>query len=121
MVHRPSQSSQSDRSGLRTIDEVLAKERAAPTIEQRLQNTEHEQDPVPSVVPRLIDTPTGKGVHKIVKVKKRSLFVRKARNLAARKTILKMTLGRQLAAPTKQALRQLAHGETIIDEPFEVS
>lgn len=55
-------------------------------------------------------------MQKAHKVKKRSLYLRKARNLAARKTILKATLGRQLAIPTKQSLRQLANGETAVAE-----
>ena len=48
-----------------------------------------------------------------VKVKKRKTALRKARNLAARKFILKATLGRQLAVPTKEALRRLAKGEDV--------
>jgi len=55
-------------------------------------------------------------MHKALKVKRRSLCLRKARNLAARKTILKITLGRQLAVPTKQSLRQLANGDSAIAE-----
>lgn len=118
MLHKPSQSSQSNTSGPRTIDEVLAREREGPLSEQQLPSTKGiPEAPVPSVMPRPIDTPTGPGVHRIVRVKRRNLYMRKARNAAARKTILKMTLGRQLAGPTKQALRQLANGETIIEEP----
>ena len=122
MVHRPSQSSQSELSGPRTIDEVLAKERNATASEQHLPATEQPvEGPVDSIQPRYTDTPTGKGVNKLVRVRKRSLFLRKARNIAARNTVLKMTLGRQLATPTKQALRRLAHGDTIGEEPSEAS
>ncbi|KAL6715862.1 hypothetical protein ACLMJK_006823 [Lecanora helva] len=119
MVHKPSQSFQSETSGPRTIDQVLAKGIGEPfPLNDRAGTADSPAEaPVSSVMPRLMDTPTGKGVHKIAKVRKRSLYLRKARNIAARKTILKMTLGRQLALPTKQALRQLANGETIIDEP----
>ena len=118
MVHRPSESSQSNTSGPRTIDEVLAKEHRTEPAEQQFPAIAKDPNvPVSSVMPRLTDTPTGPGVHKLVKVKRRSLYLRKARNAAARNTILKMTLGRQLATPTKQALRQLAHGETVIEEP----
>lgn len=46
-------------------------------------------------------------------LKKRKLYLRKARNAAARRFILKATLGRQLAGQTKPALRRLADGETI--------
>lgn len=67
-------------------------------------------------MPQLTRLPTGAVVHKELKVKKRSLYLRKARNVAARETILKITLGRQLAVPTKQSLRQLANGESAIAE-----
>ena len=120
-VQRPTDSFQSDISGPRTIDQVLAKEREGQSSEESTPATDDAPaapaPPVSSFMPRMIDTPTGTGVHKIVKVRRRSLYLRKARNIAARKTILRMTLGRQLASPTKQALRQLANGETIIDEP----
>lgn len=46
-------------------------------------------------------------------VKKRKLYVRKVRNVAARKIILKVTLGRELAGPTKRKLRRLAKGRDI--------
>ena len=118
MVHKPSQSSQSDRSGPRTIDEVLARERELPNTEKRPEIPKQPSEaPVSSIIPQLRDTPTGKGVHKIVKVRRRSLFLRKARNIAARPTILKATLGRQLAVPTKEALRELAH-KTVVEDPF---
>lgn len=42
--------------------------------------------------------------------KKRKLYLRKVRNAAARKTILKITLGRELAKQTKAKLRKLAKG-----------
>ena len=118
MVHKPSQSSQGDVSGSRTIDEMLAKERGVTPSDLPPAATKQPPDiPRSSVNPRPIDTPTGPGVRRIVRVRKRSLFVRKARNAAARKTILKITLGRQLAMPTKEALRQLAHGEIVMEEP----
>ena len=46
-------------------------------------------------------------------VKKRKLYVRKVRNVAARKFILKVTLGRELAGPTKRKLRRLAKGRDV--------
>lgn len=49
-------------------------------------------------------------------LKKRKLYLRKARNLAVRKTVLKAMLGRQLADQTKQALRVLAHGERLLPD-----
>ena len=46
-------------------------------------------------------------------MKKRKLYVRKVRNVAARKFILKVTLGRELAGPTKRKLRRLAKGRDV--------
>lgn len=48
---------------------------------------------------------------KMPKVKRRKLYLRKARNAAARRVILNLALGRELAHDTKPALRRLAHGE----------
>ena len=121
LVHEASESSLSERSGPRTIDEVLAgnanKRRVSFSGEEPqparartlppILAAEHETSETPA-------TPTGTTIHKKTLVKKRSLFLRKARNLAARKTILKLTLGRQLAVPTKEALRHLANGESVI-------
>ena len=50
--------------------------------------------------------------------KKRKLYLRKIRNLAARKIILNATLGRQMGGRTKQRLRQLARGEKIPSSPI---
>ncbi|KAI9679950.1 MAG: hypothetical protein M1817_004965 [Caeruleum heppii] len=46
--------------------------------------------------------------------RKSKLILRKARNLAMRHTLLKVLLGRQLAGPTKGALRTLARGEPVV-------
>ena len=46
-------------------------------------------------------------------VKKRSLYLRKVRNIAARKVVLNATLGRQMGERTKKRLRQLAKGEKL--------
>lgn len=51
---------------------------------------------------------------KTPKIKRRKLYLRKARNVAARKVILKVALGRELANDTKPALRRLAHGEPYV-------
>lgn len=48
---------------------------------------------------------------KTPKIKRRKLYLRKARNVAARKVILNVALGRELAHETKPALRRLAQGE----------
>lgn len=50
--------------------------------------------------------------------KKRKLYLRKVRNLAARKIFLNATLGRQMGGRTKQRLRQLARGEKIPSSPI---
>lgn len=50
--------------------------------------------------------------------KKRKLYLRRFRNLAARKVILNATLGRQMGGRTKQRLRQLARGEKIPSSPI---
>ena len=119
MVHKPSESSYSDRSGPRTIDEVLARsgtkrrvsfsggEEPQPDRTRTAPPTVAEGDEASAMA-------TGTTIHKKARVKKRSLYLRKARNLAARKTILRLTLGRQLAVPTKEALRHLAKGESVI-------
>lgn len=46
-------------------------------------------------------------------VRKRKKYLNKVRNVAVRKTILKITLGRQLAGQTKPALKLLATGEAV--------
>ena len=46
-------------------------------------------------------------------VRKRSLYLRKVRNIAARKVVLNATLGRQMGERTKKRLRQLAKGEKL--------
>ena len=52
-------------------------------------------------------------VPKVPKMKKSSKAVRHTRRIAGRETILKVLLGRQLAKPTKQALKSLAKGENV--------
>lgn len=54
-------------------------------------------------------------------LKRRKLYLRKARNLVMRKTLLKAMLGRQLAGQTKPALRTLAHGERLLPEDLSAS
>ena len=115
MVHRPSQSSE-DNPASRTIDEVLANERQSMSQERNSQSSHTtlndnlmEESPMQtmSLKPIAWQTPGDQKVHK------RKLYLRKIRNAAARKTILKATLGRQLAIPTKQMLRLLANGENL--------
>ena len=51
---------------------------------------------------------------KTPKIKRRKLYLRKARNVAARKIVLEVALGRELAHDTKPALRRLARGEPYV-------
>lgn len=135
MVHKPSSSSVSEVAAPRTIDEVLASERQAEAL-TTIPPIPAEAPPAPAS--RLPDVPSGipeatgnlpkvpiavpglPDAAKTLKQKKRVLYKWKARNLAARKTILKATLGRQLAGPTKQALRSLAKGEPVALENLDV-
>ena len=116
MVHKPSQSSEAEHPASRTIDEVLANERPSLPQERDSQAPYSTQDgnltdapPMQSMSLR----PIAWQAPKDQTVKKRKLYLRKLRNAAARKTILKATLGRQLAIPTKQMLRLLANGENL--------
>lgn len=116
MVHKPSQSSEAENPALRTIDEVLSSER------QVLPQGKDAQPPHSTQDDNLIDPPPMQSMSlkpiawkasKDQRVRKRNLYLRKFRNAAARKMILKATLGRQLAVPTKQMLRLLADGENL--------
>ena len=49
--------------------------------------------------------------------KKRKIFLRKVRNIVARRVILNATLGRQMGGRTKGRLRQLAKGEELPSSP----
>ena len=50
--------------------------------------------------------------------KKRRIFLRKVRNVVARRVILNATLGRQMGGRTKGRLRQLAKGEELPSSPI---
>ena len=50
--------------------------------------------------------------------KKRRIFLRKVRNIVARRVILNATLGRQMGGRTKGRLRQLAKGEELPSSPI---
>ena len=122
-VQKPSESDVSDISATGTIDEVVAVERLGST-QQGLP-----QAGGPILVPH-IPAPEGQildvkapevgfsgvsalDVPKVAKMKKRSKAIRQTRSIVARETILKALLGRQLAKPTKQALKMLAKGEYV--------
>ncbi len=116
MVHSPSQSFGADDQISPTIDEVSTNER------QSLSEARSSQPPHSTLDGNRIDAPPIQSMSlrpiawqasKAQKVGKRKLYLRKIRNAAARKTILKATLGRQLAIPTKQMLRLLADGENL--------
>lgn len=122
MVHKPSQSSEAENPASRTIDEILANERQS-LHQGKISEIPHstpngnlvDETPMQSMALR----PIAWQAPKDQKLPKRKLYLRKFRNVAARKTILKATLGRQLAIPTKQMLRLLANGEnlTVPDMP----
>lgn len=71
--------------------------------------------------PAFIDTEAAKdqatnGEPKTPPLKKRKLYLRKARYVAGRKFILEITLGRDLARQTKPTLKRLAKGEYVAFE-----
>lgn len=119
MVHKPSQSSETEASGSRTIDEVLGKERRASFQQELPRDTDlYSATPILRLVPvspRSTEI-QAQDIPNELKLKKRKRYLRKLRNAAARPTILKASLGRQLATPTKQALRILAIGESVTVE-----
>ena len=114
MVHRPSQSSEENPAS-RTIDEVLANERQSMPQETNSESSHTTPDATLDECPMQTMSlkPIAWQAPEDQKVKKRKLYLGKMRNAAARKTILKATLGRQLAIPTKQMLRLLANGENL--------
>ena len=114
MVHKPSQSSEENPAS-RTIDEVLANERESmsPGTNPQSSHTTLEDNLMESPMQTMSLKPIAWQAPGDQKVQKRKLYLRKIRNAAARKTILKATLGRQLAIPTKQMLRLLANGENL--------
>lgn len=78
-------------------------------------------DITPADVTHVIPDPLeGESEPCLPSVKRRKLYLRKARNLAMRKTLLKAILGRQLADRTKPALERLAHGERVTPENSSV-
>lgn len=95
---------------------------APRTLHSATQSPERRRSTSASRLPAFVDTtaakdPATNGGHQ-TPLKKRKLYLRKARNAAARRVILNITLGRELAKQTKPALRRLAKGEHVA---FEVS
>ena len=116
MVHKPSQSWEAESPASCTIDQVLANERQSLPQERDPEPSHSAQNSTLNDAPPMQSmslTPIAWQAPKDEKVPKRKLYLRKFRNVAARKTILKATLGRQLAVPTKQMLRLLANGENL--------
>ena len=105
LVQKPSDSSVSDMSGPRTNDEVLTNEYLASSLQSlpkvgdltkvlpmpapdgQLPEAQVPGVQVPGVPVTLVSVPA---LPKMPQIKKRSKAVRKTRNLAARKTILKV-------------------------------
>jgi hypothetical protein len=87
-------------TGTATIRKSSTSRRPSGLIDPEAAKTVATKDPEPRTPP----------------LRKRKLYLRKARNLAARKVILNITLGRELAKQTKPALRRLAKGEYVVFE-----
>lgn len=128
-VQEPSEASVANGASLedparpRTIDNILA-EQHQMSLQQEGQ---HISDMIPSQqATNMVSLPpvptdlSGLKIPTAPKAKKRQLAIRKARNIAARKIILKAVLGRTLAVPTKQALKRLANGEVVTVEDLPV-
>ena len=113
----------SDISAPRPIDDVLAGERLVSTETSLPQPGGLGSVPpipapdwqLPDVQAPGVEVPgiSAPDVPKVPKMKKSSKAVRQARRIAGRGIVLKVLLGRQLAGPTKQALKSLAKGENV--------
>ena len=113
----------SDISAPRPIDDVLAEERLVSTETSLPQPDGLGSVPpipapdwqLPDVQAPGVEVPriSAPDVPKVPKMKKSSKAVRQARRIAGRGIVLKVLLGRQLAGPTKQALKSLAKGENV--------
>ena len=89
------------------IETVLANDR------QRIsEQAANQGSDLVAVLPRSTNTLSEVAVVP-VRIKKRKTALRKTRNVLVRKTFLKASLGRQLAVPTKEALRRQAKGEDV--------
>lgn len=88
----------------------------AETLNDR-PSTSHPTD-VTKVLPDALE---GAPAPVLPPLKRRKLYLRKARNLVMREIVLEMMLGRQLAGQTKPALRTLAHGERLLPEDLSAS
>ena len=121
-VQKPSESDVSDISTPRPIDDVLAEERLVSTQSLPQPGGLNSVPAIPAPDWQLPDV-QGPGVEvprvsalevpKVPKMKKSSKAVRHTRRIAGRETVLKVLLGRQLAKPTKEALKSLAKGENV--------
>lgn len=130
-VQKPSESEVSDMSAPRPINEVLAEERLVSTHESLPQPGGLNSVPpipppelqLPDVQASGIEVPgvSAPEVPKVPKIKKTSKAVRHTRRIAGREIVLKVLLGRQLAKPTKQALKSLAKGENVNLDKLAVS
>ena len=89
--------------------EAVPGDNLAETLNE-LPSTSNPAD-VTNVLPESVE---GEPAPVLPPLKRRKLYLRKARNLAMRKTVLQAMLGRQLADQTKPALRMLAHGERVL-------
>ena len=122
-IQKPSESDISDISAQRTIDDVLAEERLVSSQTSLPQPGGLSTVPPISAPDWQLPDVQGLGVEvpgvsalevpKVPKMKKRSKAVRQTRRITGREIVLKALLGRQLAKPTKLALKSLAKGENV--------
>ncbi|KAG8526935.1 uncharacterized protein KY384_008364 [Bacidia gigantensis] len=89
-----------------------ASDQVRSDVAQALEIAEEHDTELVAVMPKSTNTGTNLSM-KPVRIKKHKMALRKSRNAIARKTFLKAGLGRQLAMPTKDALRRLARGEDV--------
>lgn len=90
------------------------------SLQSAIRGASGRRSTLPGTPPAFIDSnpaedPVTSEEPKSPPLKKRKVY-RKVRNVAARKIILKITLGRELAGPTKRKLRRLAHGGDVDTE-----
>ena len=97
-----------------TIDSILADE-PQKTSERAVS----QRSNMMPILPQPTDALPNNSVAP-VRIRRRKIALCKTRNVIARKTILKMGLGRRLAIPTKEALRRMAKGEDVTVADFSV-
>ena len=93
------------------VDRVVQAQPKKTVNEMAEQIQSHNTDLV-AILPQFTNADP-KATISAIRVKRRKLALRKTRNVCARKLLLKASLGRQLAIPTKEALQRQARGEDV--------